>query len=113
VKLIYRTTPVDRKDTTRITVRDAAQAEGTPDLLWLVKWPGEPGWSVQTPMINEPGVWHRGESIVHGSAGLTLNEAKRLAQLWLHHEGNATALRYDPRFSRLYVAVLERRGKTP
>ena len=109
MKLIYRTTPTDRKDTTRIAVRDSAQAEGTRDLLWLVKWPTEAGWSVQTPMINEPGVWHRGESIVHGSAGLTLNEAKRLAHLWLHHEGNREALTVDPRFQRLYAAVVGRR----
>jgi hypothetical protein len=108
VKLIY-SAPTDHSGNKRVTVRSTEQAEGTRDVLWLVKWPGEPGWSVQTPMINEPGVWHRGEGIVHGSAGLTLNEAKRLAHLWLHHGGNREALTSDPRFQRLYAAVVGRR----
>ena len=112
MKLIYAA-PTDHSGNKRVTVRSTEQADGTRDLLWLVKWPGEVGWSVQTPNVDDAGAWTRGDGIVHGSAGLTLNEAKRLAHLWLHHEGNATALRYDPRFSRLYVAVLERRGKTP
>ena len=88
----------------RISVRRYGQAPGTPDLLWLVTRREWRGWAIRRPGPTEK---HSLE-ITPASAGMTLEEAKELAAVYLEHDGDMHAIGADPRFQRVQAAVAAR-----
>jgi hypothetical protein len=93
----------------RISVRRDEQAPGTPDLLWLVFRREWRGWAIRRPgKMNNAGF-----EIAPANAGLTREEAKELAMIYLEHDGEMDKIGADPRFQRLYAAVVGRREVAP
>ena len=88
----------------RISVRRDGQDPKTPDLLWLATRREWRGWAIRRPGPTEK---HSLE-ITPASAGMTLEEAKELAALYLEHDGEMDKIGADPRFQRLQAAVQAR-----
>ena len=89
----------------RVTVRRDGQAPNTPDLLWLVTRRDWRGWAIRRPGA----MFKHSLEITPASAGMTLEEAKELAAVYLEHDGEMDKIGADPRFQRIKADV-ESRG---
>jgi hypothetical protein len=88
----------------RISVRRDEQAPGTPDLLWLVFRREWRGWAIRRPGKMD----NQSLEITPASAGMTREEAKGLAVVYLEHDGDMHAIGADPRFQCIQAAVQAR-----
>ena len=93
----------------QVTVRHADQGAAEADLLWLTRRAAQPGWGVQTPDGYRGTEWVTGQTLVAGTVGLTLKEAKTVATVYLEHGRDKAATEADPRYVAVQAALDKRR----